>query len=203
MSTPVFVITILIMAVGMLSLLLSNIKSLPVAKAGKVSKFYPKKKTIIGSMPNKITRNGESINVGNDEKMIVHGNSMGKYKIYDGQRIYVRKLNDDEKNAINTYPVLVFNIIDNPNKKDAKYKLRKFVGYIDNDNWDKIYEKYQHRISINRQDFIEQCKKKYSSIPHIEYGNLILSETYDEDNHIMAYSLHPKSLIYGKVEYVF
>lgn len=203
MSTPVFVITILIMTVGMLLLLLSNIKRLPVAKAGKVSKFYPKKKTIIGSMPNKITINGESINVGNDEKMIVHGNSMRKYKIYDGQRIYVRTLNDDEKNAINTYPVLVFKIIDNPNKKDAEYKLRKFVGYIDSDNWDKIYEKYKSRIYTNRQDFIEQCKKKYSSIPHRECGNLILSETYDEDNHIMAYSLHPKSLIHGKVEYVF
>lgn len=187
----------------MLALLLLDIKMLPVAKAGKVTKYYKKTNLVLANMPQKLIINGEKIDVHNDFKMIVRGNSMSPYKIYDGQCIYVKKfLNNDDKLNITTFPVLVLNIVDNPDKSDAEYKLRKFIGYIKNDdNWSKIFDLYKSRIKISKADFIAQCTKKYNSIPDKERDSLILSETFDDEKKVSQYSLHPSSTIFGKVEY--
>ena len=203
MNTIVFTISFSIIAVGMLALLLLDIKMLPVAKAGKVTKYYKKTNLVLANMPQKLIINGEKIDVHNDFKMIVRGNSMSPYKIYDGQCIYVKKfLNNDDKLNITTFPVLVLNIVDNPDKSDAEYKLRKFIGYIKNDdNWSKIFDLYKSRIKISKADFIAQCTKKYNSIPDKERDSLILSETFDDEKKVNQYSLHPSSTIFGKVEY--
>lgn len=204
MSISVFVIAFLTMMFGMLIFLFVNFKTLPVVKAGKVTKVCPKDKHVFGFMPNCIKEGNMRIDLSRDEKMIVDGNSMKLYKILDGQRIYVRKMSENERQEIATYPVLVFNIINNPNTNDAQYKLRKFVGYVNSDDsecWEKVFACFENRIKIPKADFVNQCIVKYQKMPQTDRRNMVLSETFDEDKNSILYSLHPVSTIYGKVEY--
>ena len=126
---------------------------------------------------------------------------MFKYHISNGQRIFVKLLSDKECAAISTYPVLVFRIVDKQNEKDADFKLRKFVGYIEGNDWKSIYERYKSRIKQSYEEFQAECQHKYNSMPHDDYTKLVLSETFDEDKKAERYSLHPVNTIYGKVEY--
>lgn len=204
MSISVFVIAFLMMMFGMLVFLFINFKTLPVVKAGKVTKVCSKDKHVFGFMPNCIKKGNMRIDLSRDEKMIVDGNSMKLYKILDGQRIYVRKMSENERKEITTYPVLVFNIINNPNTNDAQYKLRKFVGYVNSDDserWEEVFACFENRIKIPKADFVNQCIVKYQKMPQTDRRNMVLSETFDEDKNCILYSLHPVSTIYGKVEY--
>lgn len=200
MSVTVFVTAFLAMMVGMVSFLLFNFNTLPVVKAGKVTKFCSKTKHVFGYMPNQIKVNGVKKDLSKDEKMLVNGNSMKYYNLFDGQKIYVKRLSDDEKRQIMTYPVLVFNIVNNPKSNDAEYKLRKFVGYVDSDNWQDIFNRFKERIKIPQADFVTQCAAKHATTPLTD-DRLILSETFDEDKQSVSYSLHPVNSIFGKVEY--
>lgn len=201
MSVTVFIVAFLTMMVGMAVFLLLNFYTLPVVKAGKVTKFCSKTKRVFGYMPNSIKVNGVKVDLSKDEKMLVNGNSMKDYNLFDGQRIYVKRLSDDEKRNIATYPVLVFNIVNNPKANDAEYKLRKFVGYVDSDDWQKIFDRFRGRIKISETDFVNQCTDKYAKTPLTDRGHLVLSETFDEDKASVSYSLHPVASVFGKVEY--
>lgn len=201
MNVTVFTIAFSIMMLGMIIFLIINFKTLPVAKAGKVTKIYSINKHVFGSMPDYVRINGCVVNLSKDKKMFVCGNSMKDYHIHDGQRIYVKEYTEVDKSTITKYPVLVFHIVNTPNKNDAQYKLRKFVGYVKSQEWKEIYRQFANRIRIPEDTFIEQCTIKYNKIPVEERTSLVLSETYDEDKHMILYSLHPISTIYGKVEY--
>lgn len=200
MNVTLFAIVFFLTIVGMLVFLFLNIKSLPVVKAGKVTKPCKEIKHIFGYMPSRISINGVKKDVSKDMQMVVCGNSMQNYHIYDGQRIYVRKMVDEEKNGITRYPVLVFHII-NGEPGDAKYKLRKFVGYVDNDNLHELFASKQDRIKVSEDVFCSQCEEKLRKLRQKESDRLVLSETYDEDQKAILYSLHPVTTIYGKVEY--
>lgn len=201
MNVTLFIIAFLLTIVGMLGFLLLNFKTLPVVKAGKVNKPCNVSKSIFGYMPSHIFINGVKKDVSNDIPMIVCGNSMQNYHIYDGQRIYVKTMGDEEKNGIARYPVLVFHII-NGDQGDAKYKLRKFVGYVDNENLNDLFVSKQDRIKVSEDVFVSQCEKKLRKLRLKGSGRLVLSETYDEDQKAILYSLHPVTTILGKVEYV-
>lgn len=200
MNITLFAIVFFLTIVGMLVFLFLNIKSLPVVKAGKVTKPCKEIKRIFGYMPSRISINGMKRDVSKDIQMIVCGNSMQNYHIYDGQRIYVKAMEDEEKNAITRYPVLVFHIV-NGEPGDAKYKLRKFVGYVDNDNLHDLFASKQDRIKVSEDVFVSQCEEKLRKLRQKESDRLVLSETYDEDQKAILYSLHPVTTIYGKVEY--
>lgn len=200
MNVTLFAIVFFLTIVGMLVFLFLNIKSLPVVKAGKVTKPCKEIKRIFGYMPSRISVNGVKKDVSKDIQMIVCGNSMQNYNIYDGQRIYVREMMDEEKNAITRFPVLVFHIV-NGAPGDAKYKLRKFVGYIDNDNLHDLFASKQDRIKVSEDVFCSQCEEKLRKLRQKESDRLVLSETYDEDQKAILYSLHPVTTIFGKVEY--
>lgn len=200
MNVTLFAIVFFLTIVGMLVFLFLNIKSLPVVKAGKVTKPCKEIKRIFGYMPSHILINGVKKDVSKDMQMVVCGNSMQNYHIYDGQRIYVREMMDEEKNAITRYPVLVFHII-NGEPGDAKYKLRKFVGYVNNDNLHDLFASKQDRIKVSEDVFISQCEEKLRKLRQKESDRLVLSETFDEDQKAILYSLHPVTTIFGKVEY--
>lgn len=200
MNVTLFIIAFLITIVGMLEFLFLNFKSLPVVKAGKVTKPCNERKNIFGYMPTHIFINGVKKDVSDDMQMIVCGNSMQHYHIYDGQRIYVRKMGNEEKNGIARYPVLVFHIIDGV-QGDAKYKLRKFVGYVDNENLKDLFVSKQDRIKVSEDVFVSQCEEKLRKLRLKDSSRLVLSETYDEDQKAILYSLHPVTTIFGKVEY--
>ena len=200
MNITLFAIVFFLTIVGMLVFLFLNIKSLPVVKAGKVTKPCKEIKRIFGYMPSRILINGVKKDVSKDMQMIVCGNSMQNYNIYDGQRIYVKAMEDEEKNGITRYPVLVFHIV-NGEPRDAKYKLKKFVGYVDNDNLHDLFASKQDRIKVSEDVFRSQCEEKLRKLRQKESDRLVLSETYDEDKKAILYSLHPVTTIFGKVEY--
>ena len=200
MNVTLFAIVFFLTIVGMLVFLFLNIKSLPVVKAGKVTKPCKEIKRIFGYMPSMISINGIKRDVSKDLQMIVCGNSMQNYNIYDGQRIYVKAMEDEEKNQITRYPVLVFHIV-NGELGDAKYKLRKFVGYVDNDNFKDLFVSKQDRIKVSEDIFVSQCEEKLRKLRLKESVRLVLSETYDEDKKAILYSLHPVTTIFGKVEF--
>lgn len=201
MSVQVFSIAFSIVMIGMLIFVLMNIHALQVAKAGKVTKPCRATKRIFGYMPSFIKINGVKIDVSEDTQMLVCGNSMKEYRIFDGQRIYVKPLSENEKYNIQKFPVLALEIVDNPIENDAKFKLRKFVGYAPNEDWGCFYEAYRHKMKISKADFVQQCSKKYEKMQNRDKLPLAVSETYDEDRGGILYSLHPISVIYGKVEY--
>lgn len=200
MSVTLFTIAFTIMIVGMLVLLVSSIQTLPVVKAGKVTKPCKGKNWVLGKMPSNIRINGVRKDVSKDFQMLVCGNSMKNYNIFDGQRIYVKEIADKDKGEIKRFPVLVFHIV-NGEKGDAKYKLRKFVGYVADDNFKDLYETYRDRIKVSETSFVAQCASKYEELRKKNTGKFVLSETYDEDKDVVSYSLHPVDTILGKVEY--
>lgn len=200
MSVTLFSIVFPIMIFGMLALLFINIQTLSVVKAGKVTKPCKERRTVFGDTPSNININGVRIDVSKDLKMLVCGNSMKNYNIFDGQRIYVKPMTDNEKHDIKHYPVLVFNIVGGM-EGDAKYKLRKFVGYVKDNNFKDLYEIQHNRIKVSMDTFISQCSPKYDKLREQYSEMLVLSETYDEDTNTVLYSLHPVSTILGKVEY--
>lgn len=200
MSITLFSIAFPIMIIGMLTLLVMNIQTLSVVKAGKVTKLCKEKCIVFGDTPSSININGVRIDVSKELKMLVNGNSMKHYHIYNGQRIYVKEMSEEEKSEIKRFPVLVFHIV-NGMKGDAKYKLRKFVGYVTDDNFKELYMTLQDRIKIPIETFIEQCSPKYNKLRNTYTEKLVLSETYDEEKDTILYSLHPTSTILGKVEY--
>ena len=203
MSVPVFAVAFIALMIGMAFLLLLNYHSLPVVKAGKVNKWSGKTKRVLGYMPARtLVVDGKRVDVSKDKKMVVSGNSMKDYQIFHGQRIYVKPLSEEEKGSISRFPVLVLNIVNHPDKSDADYKLRKFVGYAESDDWNKLYEQFRQRIKISQADFVAQCATKYARLPQDGKGRLVVSETYDEDKEAVQYSLHPVSAVYGRVEYV-
>lgn len=201
MNITVFTIAFLLIMISMVVFLLINSQSLPVVKAGKVTKYCNKSKCFLGYAPKHFTKNGMNVDLQSYEMMYVRGNSLQDYHIQNGQRIYVRQFSDTDKKNISTYPVLVFRIIDSPKKNDAEFKLRKFVGYVDDNNWDEIYGRYQERIRQPKEQFVQDCNRKYQSLRLHPNPLLALSETYDEDTKSIRYSLHPVETIYGKVEY--
>lgn len=188
------------MILGMLGLLFSSIRHLPSVKAGKVTKLCKEKTWVLGTIPSVVSINGVKFDVSKDLKMFVFGNSMKNYNIFNGQCIYVKEMSEEEKSEIKRFPVLVFHIVDGI-KGDAKYKLRKFVGYVANDNFKELYQAHQDRIKVPVETFIEQCTPKYNKLREKYSEKFVLSETYDEDKDEVLYSLHPVSTIFGKVEY--
>lgn len=174
---------------------------IPVAKAGKVSDFYPKEETLQRKIPQFINVAGKRISLLGYVVLYVHGESMKKYKIYDKQFIFVKTVGCI--NNIDNHPVLVFRITD-PEQDDAEYKLRKFICLIeklDSVDWSDIYEQNRERISISKNEFITQCEEKANKIKGDVEGKVVLSETFDRATNKDCYSLHALSTIYGIVKY--
>lgn len=201
MNVTLFTIVFLMMMGSIVYLLLSNVKRLPVVKAGKVTKFCNRTQFVFGRIPTSIVINGRKIDVHDKEILLVQGNSMKDYQIHDGQKVFISKMDDLSKKHITTFPVLVFRIVNKENEDDADFKLRKFVSYVHDDQWSRLYHSLQDRMKIDESVFIRQCDAKYAKLSDSDKVSLVLSETFDEDRNIVAYSLHPVSSIYGKVEY--
>ena len=193
MSVTVFIVAFAISMLGLVLFLVANIQFYPVVKAGKVSKICARKRIVFCNV-----RRSSSEADGNYVRMVVNGNSMKDYKISDGQIVIVKKYSDEETANIQTHPVIVFSIKNNPNANDAEYKLRKYVGIIGTRNCEELYNTYQERIKISKEKFIAQCMLKFEKLGGVSEA-LVLSETYDEDKFETVYSMHPISSIYGKV----
>lgn len=172
-----------------------------VAKAGKVDKFFWKYKLSSCKIPKEIKCGNDTIVVSGLDYLYVYGNSMKDYNIFNGQYVFVDPYQTmDEKQSIQTHPVLVFDITEQ--KIQSKYKLRKFVCYINLNNvdWNAVYTNCSSRIRVSQEDFIQECIKKGSNLKNKE-TKYILSETFDEEKERYSYSLHPVECLYAKVKY--
>ena len=205
MSTLSFIIIISLMSAGMIFTLLSVLHFEPIAKAGKVNKFCWKYHVATSQSIDEIAVGNERIDVSGLKWLYVYGNSMHKYGIKSNQQVLVKPYTENEKSNISTYPVLVLTI--SKQIFDSDYKLRKFVGYVSNieqseEFWASIYDKYATRIKISKNTFISDCMKKVGKMPvKLRSGDLILSETYDEEKQREVYSIHEVSTIYGQVKF--
>lgn len=200
--TKSFIIVISVILVIQILTICSFIRFLPVAKAGKVSKFYWKYKLLLRKNPKVIECDGEKVDVSSYKGLYVYGNSMKDYAIHNGQEVFVSEYTtEQQKMSIQDYPVLVFHIYNM--KCQSPYKLRKFVGYVENPaamNWRKFYNQFKGRIKISESQFISECQKKQGKLKESE-EQYILSETYDEDTCCYRYSMHPVSSLYARVVY--
>lgn len=176
-------------------------------KAGKVDKFCLRVGLYGRHDTDFIEVDGQTVKVTDYEHFIVRGNSMSDFGIRDGQEVYVRPYSADEKLMIRTYPIIAFDII-KPVFLDSRYKLRKFVCYIDlsSVDWEEVYERKKDRIKpdVSKHDFIEMCTAKASKYREKDRGNnkFVLSETYDEECKKHLYSLHPVNTIHAAVKYI-
>lgn len=200
--TKSFIIVISVILVIQILTICSFIRFLPVAKAGKVSKFYWKYKLLLRKNTKVIECDGEKVDVSSYKGLYVYGNSMKDYAIHNGQEVFVSEYTtEQQKMSIQDYPVLVFHIYNM--KCQSPYKLRKFVGYVKDPsamNWHNFYNQFKDRIKIKETQFISECRDKLEKLKKAE-GQYILSETYDEDMCTYRYSMHPVSSLYARVVY--
>ena len=203
-----FIIIISIIAITQILTLLSVLKFEPVAKAGKVSKFYWRFQVVSPTDVTNVKLQGTRLNLAKFVILYVYGNSMKDYGIQSGNRVLVKKFaHENEKSQISEFPVLVFIITGFKSLIQSRYKLRKFVAYVTLDHnseekWGSIYDVYQERIKVSKQEFIDMCTRKASKMKCSDCtNNCVLSETYDEDQETYSYSIHPINTMYGTVEY--
>jgi hypothetical protein len=192
---------------GLIYLVFSEYTVCKTAKAGKANKY------VFGFdiLPRKgRTSNGEVVTKSSKYKRLgVIGNSMKDYGILNKRSILIECFSNKDAimNIIN-YPVLVLKLHGPHIWCDSKYKLRKFVGYVEKSpspNWSSVYEKYKDRVKecVSKDNFIQSCDDSYTK----EYDYLknaerwIVSETYDEYKKEYHYSIHPVNAIYAKVKY--
>ncbi|MBR4854251.1 MAG: hypothetical protein IKU88_05940 [Alistipes sp.] len=195
-----FVIISILLLSPLLSFIL-DLRLVLVAKAGKVDKFFLRYKLSSCKIPKEIKCGNDTIAVSKLSHLYVHGNSMKDYNILNGQYVFVEPYNTTEaKQSIQTYPVLVFDITEQTIQ--SKYKLRKFVSYINIDNvdWINVYTENHSRIKISQEVFVQECIEKVNKLDHSD-PNYILSETFDEEKDRCSYSLHPVKTLYAKVKY--
>lgn len=197
-----FIIVISIILIVQIVSICSFLRLCPVAKAGKVSKFYWKYRLLLGKEPKEIVCNGDVIDVSSLKELYVHGNSMKDHHILNGQKVFVSVYDTPEsKESINDYPVLVFHRFNM--KGQSPYKLRKFVGYVGRaggNDWNNLYHKYKERIKIDEESFLSEMQEKERHLQQ-NLNQHILSETYDEETGKYRYSLHSVDSLYAKVMY--
>lgn len=201
-----FSVIISIIMMSMILILTLSIKLQLTVKAGKVNKFCGKYALSAYKKPGKVILGDRVLDASGMEILRVRGNSMKDYGILTNKQVYVRPYEDDqEKENINTYPVMVFTITDH-NTWDSIYKLRKFVGYVDlhGVDWHQVYHTHEPgiRIKIGEDSFVRRCSEKAQNEEIRDLNRCILSETYNEDSAEYEYSLHPIGNLYGKVCYV-
>lgn len=201
-----FSVIICIIMVSMILILTLSIRLQLTVKAGKVTKFCGKYALSAYKKPGKVILGDRVVDASSMEILRVRGNSMRDYGIHSNNQVYVRPYeNDQEKENINTYPVMVFSITEH-NTWDSIYKLRKFVSYVDlhDVDWHQVYQEHEPgtRIKIGEDAFVRRCTEKAQNVEIRELNRCILSETYNEDSAEYEYSLHPIGNLYGKVCYV-
>lgn len=203
----VFILLFVTLMLVSVLMVVYGLSGLSTVKAGKVSKHCPRIVLYNSKDYGVISVDGRTVSVSGMLHLAVCGNSMRDYNILDGQEIYARRYEDDEsKVSIEDHPVLVLKIT-KASFYDSQYKLRKFVDYGSLNNtdieWETVFERNTDRIKMGKEDFIRKCLVKVEKLKKLGItGQVVLSETYDEEKNYYDYSLHPVTTICASVEYV-
>ncbi|MBR6227705.1 MAG: hypothetical protein IKQ79_05330 [Bacteroidales bacterium] len=199
-----YYIIISLSVVGLIAMLLIEFPICQRVKAGTADK-YVFGGTVARRMP-KISVDEHYYGTTCYKQMVVAGDSMQDYNIHNGDNIFVDPYDDQGKLNIKRYPVIAITLREPHLPFDSGLKLRKFVGYVGNDDWGAAYDRYISRVkkTVTREKFIASCKKSYNKHPFpLENSNSgIISETYDVESCSYHYSVHSVGLVYGKVMFV-
>lgn len=207
-----FTLIATLMLIAMIYVMKDDWQLVKVVRAGDAQKNVPVVKVVDCVKKDCIEVEQVKVNIQNLKALFVRGNSMRDYQITDGQTVYVERFTSEaQKQAINTFPVLVLKL----QKKNiflrlfvSQLKLRKFICYINDiegENWEAVFDAEHDRIRLDRVEFVNvinhkivEMKERGEYVAGCQYA---LSETYDEDAGRYSYSLHEVSKIYGKVKY--
>ena len=151
-----------------------------------------------------------SINIGdlvfdtdNYEKMMVCGNCMSHCNVWNRSVVLVdtNERYDLYDKIEKDYPRLV--VYDYDHKfLDAKYKLCRFVSYVDRNSFEDIYEKNKDIILVSKEEFINNCEIVYNKKNlKLCLNRKIVVEYYDENKNV-KYDVITNVDVYGKVCYV-
>lgn len=130
--------------------------------------------------------------------MMAGDDSLRKYGIYERDIFGVRMFYPHEKFTVTHHPSLIFQ------DSGPIPSIAKFVGYVDNVDWNEIYQKYRVKISVSMVDFFEQMVNSYSALKESGYiindnmDTLVLVETFGNDNN-PVYALRMADEIIGQV----
>lgn len=199
-----FYIILVIAVVGIISMLFIEFPVCNRVKAGIADKYVFGK--TVARRIQKISIGDRQIDASKLSHMVVAGDSMKDYNINDGDNVLIETFNSQQKKNITRYPVVVISLREPRKPFDSDMKLRKFVGYVDDENWGDTYERYRDRVKadVTKDDFVASCQKSYGKyqFPLASPRAGVLSETYDADEQSYHYSVHSSDSIYGKVVYV-
>lgn len=212
----IFVIILTMLLIGLVVLLLNirpAIKSqCKIVLAGDISKVTNLTATINNLDNKSFVYNGEKIDMSKYDIFVVDGESMAKENIHTGNGLLVRRLYGEEKlNLSGTTTLLVFEI-DQDRKRArnpqediqpiSEYKLRKFIGYISNNNdLIKTLDRLSSQCDLDEGTKKNVMDKFYKAITF--YDNscpLIMSFTYPNDQ--LNFSFHHPKFLIGKVDYI-
>lgn len=199
-----FYIIITIAVTGMLAMLFIEFPIRRRAKAGTADKY------VFGCTAvrrlSKVTVGDRCVNAADYEQMVAAGDSMQDYNIHNGDSILVAPYDEQGKLHIDRFPVLAIKLRGPMKPFDSDIKLRKFVGYVSDQDWDAAYNRFHDRVkpTVSRDAFVASCAKSYSKhqFTLTDATPAVLSETYDVDSHCYHYSVHPVENVYGKVVFV-
>ncbi len=150
--------------------------------------------------------NGRAVDVSTLKRFAVSGDSMTDYAIHSGQQVFVRPISVDEAQVLDKRPILVFHMKPK-NIIDSKFKLRKFLGYVDLEscNSEDVFNLYEQDIKLTKDEFINEYNarlQKLTADGAMFKGKYILSATYRTKEKKYHYSLHKSDNVFGVVEYV-
>lgn len=199
-----FYIIITIAVIGMLIMLFIEFPIRRRVKAGTADKYVFG--CAVTRRLSKVTVDDRQVDAADYKQMVAAGDSMKDYNIHNGDSILVSPYDDQGKLHIDRFPVLAIKLRGPMKPLDSDMKLRKFVGYVVNQDWGAAYDRFQNRVKsvVSRDDFMASCAKSYGKhkFSLSEATPAVLSETYDVDSQCYHYSVHPAENVYGKVVFV-
>ena len=199
-----FYIIISIAVAGMLAMLFIEFPIRRRVKAGTADKYVFG--CAVARRLSRIAVGDRQVDAVDYEQMVAAGDSMQDYNIHNGDSILVSPYDEQGKLHIDRFPVLAIKLRGPRKPFDSNMKLRKFVGYVGNQDWGAAYDRFRDRVkpAVSRDDFMASCAKSYGKCQFTlsDATPAVLSETYDVDSHCYHYSVHSVENVYGKVVFV-
>lgn len=202
MENVVFIIVFFIATACQIYLLLSKESISRTTMAGDVDKFCFAFQMSSNKHHEYLIVNNDRVDVSKDMSLIVCGESMQKYNIHNGQRVYIRCYKGEDYKNIKGTPILLIKYKHHKNWLyklfASEYKLRKFIGYVD--DFSKVENLYNENMGISKEQFLKDVQKSKDKLNEREV-KVMLSETFDVELCRNRYSVHHADNAVGMVRY--
>lgn len=198
-SNLIFVIVFFIVTVGQIALLLSGYSR--TVSANDVSKEIDKFRDTRLFREDYVIADNERIDVSKHMSLIVCGDSMQKYDIHDGDRIYIKRYSSEDSNSIEKRPILVMRYKHKSifhRMVYSNYFLMKFIGYVEDLS---VAEKlYKEDMGVSLERFMNDLRKSIDMFEK-KNGKVLLGEFFDVELQRNVYSLYEANDVIGSADY--